>query len=242
MAITGQFLIDLTNDNLAGYANSVSDRQLLSHLNEAKDEVWTLLKSLQDEDFLQTSQNTDSTQLNYFPKDINGNPLANGALSTTLRDYTLPADFREIKFIEVTLKGYEQTVFVFKEVNSEDWKTARRSANVDPTLTPTIEYFYTIRNKKIFSLAQFPEVPFTLTLWYTQSLPDFEAGDVISSILDPYNKKMATYAAKKSMIGTQDPSQFALWTSQWKEDIISITTGSAPTNQSDAKYVEDFLG
>ncbi len=35
--ITGQFLINMTNDLLGGYQNGVDSRALLTHLNNAKD-------------------------------------------------------------------------------------------------------------------------------------------------------------------------------------------------------------
>lgn len=238
--MVGQDLIDLANDRLAGLSNVVADRTLLSYINEAKDEIWAHLKNLNAEYFMQSTESTDSTQTNYFPKDLSGNPLT--TLQTTSRSYLLPSDLREIIMIEVTTKGYEQTVFTYRDINSEDFKTARRSANVDPTLTPTVEYFYAILGKNRFEMAQFPETNFSLTIWYIRSLPDFEASDNIDEILAPYSKKIADYAVKKAMIGSQDPTQFALWTQEWKADLVTVASSAGPRNQADATYVEDFLG
>ena len=240
--LTGQDLIDGANSRLAGYQNAIDSDGLLSFLNEAKDEVWAALKNLHTENFEQSTQKTDSTQLNFFPLDQNGNILPGNSLQTNLRQYTLPADFREIKFIEVTLQGYEQTVFTYRPIDSEDFRTARRSANVDPTLSPTVEYFYTISGKNQLVLAQFPEVNFTATLWYIRDLIDFTATDTIDQILFPYSKKMETYAVKMAMLSLQDPGQITAWQQQWRESLHTIETSASPRNQADAEYVEDFLG
>lgn len=240
--MVGQDLVNMANDRLAGLSNGVADSALVDYLNEGKDEVWSVLKNLNDDYFTTSTQNTDSTQTNYFPRDINGNPLANGELNTTTRSYLLPTDFREIKFIEVTTKGFEQTIFTYRNINEEDFKTARRSASVDPTLTPTVEYFYTILGANRFELAQYPESSFALTIWYVQTIPDFEVADTISSIVLPYSKKIVDYAVKKAMIGMQDPGQFALWVNEWKEDVKTVASTAAPRNQADAQFVEDFLG
>lgn len=238
--MVGQDLVDLTNLRLAGLSNGVSDQALISYINEAKDEIWAVLKEENDEYFMQASQTSDTTQLNYFPRDLTGAALT--TLATTSRSYLLPTDLREIKFIEVTTKGYEQTVFIYKQITDSDFKSARRSASVDNTLTPSTEYFYSILGKNRFEMAQFPETQFALTLWYIRSLPDFETGDNVDDILLPYSKKIADYASKKAVLGMQDPGQFALWTQEWKSDLLTVATSASPRNQADAQFVEDFLG
>lgn len=241
-SLTGQDLIDGTNSRLAGYQNAIDPDGLLSFLNEAKDEIWALLKNLHTEYFESSSQNVNSALVNFFPLDQFGSTLPNNTLQTNVRQYTLPSDLREIKFIEVTTKGYEQTSFVYRGIDTEDFRAARKSANVDPTLTPSTEYFYTISGKNQFVMAQFPEAPFSLTLWYIRSLPDFTATDSIDEILFPYSKKMMDYSVKKAMLALQDPAQFQAWQVQWREDIHTVETSASPRNQADAEYVQDFLG
>jgi len=238
--MVGQDLIDLANDRLAGLSNGVRDATLMSYLNEAKDEIWAVLKTEADEYFSQSTQNTDSTATNYFPRDLSG--AAIGTLQTSSRSYLLPDDLREIKFIEVTTKGYEQTVFIYRSITDDDFRSARRSASVDPTLTPSVEYFYTILGTNRFELAQFPEANFEMTIWYTRSLPDFEAGDPVDDILLPYSKKIADYAVKKAMLGMQDQAQFEAWKQEWRDDLLTVAASAAPRNQADPEFVQDFLG
>ena len=66
--ITGQYLVDMTNDLLGGYQNGVDSRALLTYLNQAKDAVWEVTKELHEEYFQVFSQNTTSTATNYFPQ------------------------------------------------------------------------------------------------------------------------------------------------------------------------------
>src|SRR6266853_954446 len=89
--ITGQYLINMTNDLLGGYQNGIDSRALLTYLNNAKDEIWSVTKELHDEYIQVFSQSTTSTAVNFFPQ-----------LSITQRNYTLPEDLRSIEFVEVT--------------------------------------------------------------------------------------------------------------------------------------------
>jgi hypothetical protein len=56
--ITGQYLVNMANDLLGGYQNGVDSRALLTFLNAAKDELWSVTKELHDEYFQVFSQNT----------------------------------------------------------------------------------------------------------------------------------------------------------------------------------------
>jgi len=231
-SLTGQDLLDLANARLLGYANAVDTDVLMSYLNEAKDEVWSVLKNLEDEYFVTSTQSTDATKVNYF-----------GPMSTTVREYTLPVDFKEIKFIEILDKGYEQTVFTFKNITDNDFRSARRAASVDSTLTPSVEYFYAIVGKNQFVMAQFPEVAFQKpVLWYTRGILDFELSDQVDEIVLPYTKKIANYAVKRITLGLQDTKLWAAWKEEWKADLMTIASTAAPRNEADPEFVDDFLG
>lgn len=212
----------------------------MSYINEAKDEIWSVLKKENEDYFVVPTQSTDQTQTTYFPRDLNNNPLT--TLLPTSRSYLLPTDLREVKFIEVTTPGLEQRTFEYRRVTDVEFKVARRSSSIDQTPNPTNTYLYTILGSNRFEMAQFPESNLSLVLWYVQSIPDVEAGDPVASILLPYSKKIADYAVKKAMLGMQDPSQFALWVEEWKADVLTVATSAGPRNQADAEFVEDFLG
>jgi len=227
--LNGQDIIDLANARLAGYANAVSQDDLLGFLNEAKDAVWNVLRGLEDEYFVTPSQATQSSESYYFP-----------ALSPTVREYNLPTDLREIKFIECTTSGFTGLQFVFRAITDEDFRSLRRAANegtVAITNNPDT-ILYTVVGKKTIVFADFPPAALTLTIWYVRSIPDFEAADPVDEILFPYSKKIASYAAKAIMLATQDPVQFQMWSSKWREDVIEIAQGADGRNGSDPVFVQ----
>ena len=232
--ITGQYLIDLTNDLLAGYQNGVDSRALLSYLNLAKDEVWSVTKELHDEYFQVSSQSTTPTADFYFPQ-----------LSTATRQYTLPADLRSIEYIEVTTPQYQGTEFVFAKFNSPEFREERKQSNElnGPDSNNNVDvYHYTIAGKDQFIMAAYPAQNLNLTLWYTRALPDFEAGDTIAEILCPFSKKLAEFAAKRAMSGTQDAGQFAIWKQEWRDSLINLVQSSGSRNDADPQFVQDFDG
>lgn len=232
--ITGQYLIDLTNDLLAGFQNAIDSRALLSYLNMGKDELWSVTKELHDEYFQVFSQSTSSTSDFYFP-----------ALSTTTRQYTLPADLRSIEYIECTTPSFQGVEFRYAKSNSPEFREQRKQSNElggPDTNNNTQIYYYTIAGKDQFTMAAYPPTSLNITLWYTRALPDFEASDTIAEILCPFSKKLAEYAAKKAMIGTQDPTQFGVWSKEWRDSLINCVQSSGSRNDADAQFVQDFTG
>lgn len=229
--LVGQDLLDLVQSRLGGYGNYGDTTTLMSYLNEGKDEVWAVLKSLNTDYFTKISQTTDNTQLNYF---------ANFATST--RQYTLPTDFREMTLFIVTDPAYAQTKFTYKKIQDRDFQDALKSSNVDNTLTPTVEYLYTILGRDQLLLASFPEYPFTPQIYYTSGLLDFEIDDTIDQILIPYVKKIADFASMKIMLSAQDQDQFEEWRKTWKDSLLMIATSAGPRNLADPEFVADFNG
>lgn len=231
--ITGQYLIDLTNDLLGGYQGSVDSRALMSYINQAKDEIWTVIKELKDEYFQVFSQSTSPTSDYYFPP-----------LTTNNREYTLPEDLRSIEFIEVVTPGYTDIEFKYRKLNSKDFREARKEANTLGGSQPTNnvdEMIYSIAGQDQFVLASYPPADITITLWYTRALPDYEMSDVISEILCPYSKKIAEYAARRVMMAS-DLTAFTVWTATWKESLINLDQAAAQRNDSDAEFAEEFWG
>ena len=230
----GSTLFNLANDLLAGYQNGVDSRALMSYLNMGKDEVWMVTKDLKEQYFQTFSQSTNSSADYYF-----------APLTTGVREYTLPEDLRSIEYIEVTSPTFQGNKFVYAKMNSPEFREARVAANElggPDTNNNTNIFYYTIAGQDQFVMAQFPPAALVLTLWYTRALPDFEMGDEISQILFPYVKKIAEYAAKKAMIGTQDPGQFAIWAKEWRDSLINCVQAEGDRNDADPQYVQDFYG
>ena len=232
--VTGQTLVDLTNDLLGGYQNAVDSRALLSYLNMAKDAVWEVTKELHEEYYQVFSQNTNSAADYYFPK-----------LSTTLRNYTLPADLRSIEFIECTDASYSDTEFVYSKLNAPEFRDERRESNTLGGPQPTNDqdvYHYTIAGKDQFVLASYPAANLNIVIWYTRALPDFETSDTLSEILFPFSKKLAEYAAQKVMLAAQDAGQFAMWERTWRSSLINMVQAEGTRNDADPQFGQDYFG
>jgi hypothetical protein len=233
--LTGAYLIDLTNDNLAGYQNGVDSRALLSFLNMAKDEVWSVIKELHDEYFQVFSQNTNPSGDFYFPQ-----------LSTAIREYTLPEDLRSIEYIELLDPMYCGVKFTYCKLNNPAFRAARQAANSsggpNPPNNENEDFLYTIAGKDQFVLASYPPANLNISLWYTRALPDFEAGDELGEIVFPFTKKLAEYAAKRVMLADQDPGQFSQWAKEWRDSLINLVQAAGERNDADPQFAEDFSG
>ena len=237
--LSGQALLNLAQTNLGGLSNAVTNDQLLSFINEGKDELWSILKQANENLFVVSSQATQSNNPYYFP-----------ALSLTVREYTLPFDVRDILFIEVTgPSGYERVKFTRKAMTHPDFRDARTGATAfnaqggSSPLTGVGEYFYDVVGKSTIVLAQYPEVAFTLIIWFIRTLPDITLGSTtgtIDEILFPFHKKIVDYAVMKIML-REEQDNFAAWKSQWRDDVIGTVQGVG-RKSADPIFTADFIG
>lgn len=231
--VKGQTLINLANTFVGGYENAVDSSSMLRLLNEGKNEVWMILKSLRADWFIKSSQNQDSTQNDFF-----------GPMAMNTREYTLPVDFQEMKFIEVLDVGFEDVAFVYRDMASAQWKELRRSSTNQPSGTQAnLEYHYDIVGKRTLILAENPEANFqNVKLWYVRIIPDFGANDTIDEIIYPYVSKIAIYAAKTMMLPLQDEPMYDAWLKEWKEAVMRIAGSADPRQISDTVYVDAWDG
>jgi hypothetical protein len=234
-SISGAELIDMTNANLAGYQGAVSPTDLLIHLNEAKDEIWMLLKELNEDYFAKKSQYTTASDEDYF-----------GPMSTTVREYDLPLDLREIRFIEILNAGYEQVNFTYRSISHPDFSDLRRQATAQQSSINSpgglMNYFYTIIGKNKLVLAQYPEAAFDAVIWYVRNLPDFDTGETVDEILFPYSKKLAEYAAYKILLSLNDTSMWEAWKREWKDSVMHMMASADQRNSADPQFVISFEG
>jgi len=237
MISTGIQLLNMINNRLLGYQGVATDRQLLEYAQEAKDEVWVVLKALQRDYFGEESQWLDPSQLNYFP-----------TLTPSLREYTLPANFKSIRFIEPLQQGYEQIVFRFVEIDSPEFQSARRAANVDQSLSPTVEYWYTVYGRDRFIMAVYPEANMNIKLYYIRSLMDIVAyrdGTIttsMGSMIATLNSTTYTIAQMNDMVGadlTINNVDFGTIASVNPATQVLTLTTNAPSTQTAQKYTID---
>lgn len=232
--VNGATLLNLTIAQLGGYGNAFDPNDLISYINEGKDEIWAILKGTREDYFLQSSQSTTANDDNYFAK-----------LSTTSREFTLPKDFHQMRMIEVLDSGYEEVDFEYKPMSSAEFVEERRAST--STSSPTSNrntYLYTIGGKDQLILAQFPEIAFELRLWYTRSLPNLtlSGGSNLDEIMFPFNNKIALFAAKRAMLPLQDPRMWQAWREEWREAIRSVEATAEQRDATGIKLVQDFVG
>lgn len=248
--LRGSDLIRMVQRRLGGYANAYDNDVILDVINEGKDKVWSILKSLSSNYFQASTQFSDVTSTNYF-----------GPLTGTQREYKLPDDFRAIRFIEVVTTGYEDVEFLMSNMTTPEWKAARRASNQLKNSNGVAKYYYDIaeadQGEKLTDpvtspatapggfemvLAQFPETPLQLVVWYLRALPDIEADTILDQIVSPYSKYIANFAVEKCMKIVQDLQMSSSWLQSWRDDVITVAQSGGQINQADPTFVTDFLG
>lgn len=231
MVPVADLLTSVKND-LGGYANSVSQDQLLEKLNRGKDEVCSIIKTLRDDYFVTSSQSTSSNAAHYF-----------GPMATNTREYTLPSDCTEIRAIEVSNVGYEETIFSYRDISHPEFQATRKAATAAGVSSGinNSTYLYTIVGKSTFMLADYPEAAFTPTLWYIFTVPDFAADDSLTEILFPFTKHISDWAVKRLMLAKQDPQQYTLWQQEWRNSVITLLGEVGDRSTTNATFVQDYL-
>ena len=115
-----------------------TNAQLNTYINQAKDRVWSRVRSLNDDMFLVERSSTDGSVT------ILGETYATSSFaiivgtSTTGWNYTLPPDFAEMRLIEVITSNYETVRFVHADLTSAGMRGAME---VTDNQTPDMFYF-----------------------------------------------------------------------------------------------------
>ena len=231
--IKGQSLINLCNAFMGGYSNAVDPDVQLMLLNEGRNEVWGVLKSLRADWFLQSTTPTNTIASNYF-----------GPMSTTIRQYTLPDDFAEMKFIEILDPGFEDTEFVFRDMASSQFRALRNaSTNQQNQNQQQLTFHYDIVGRNQLVMAEYPAANWQQPIiWYVRMLPDFAPDDTLDQIMYPYTSKIAVYAAKMLMLTLQDEPMWEAWKTEWTDSIRRIAGDAGPRQISDPQFVDSWDG
>jgi hypothetical protein len=229
-ALTGKAVADLVTLQLAGTGNAHDPGGYISLINVAKDKVRRVVAALREDYFVVASQTTTSGDDDYF-----------AALSTTVREYSLPRGFLRIRFIEVLTSGYENCEFVYRPMNHPDFKGQRRnSTNNSPSIAdPTYRYYYTIVGQNKFVMAAYPAVALTLKLWFERQLPDIELEEPIPELLHPFIAAMADFVVGRLTL-MDNRESYAAWLMEWKNDLREIEAESKQRNIADPQVVTDF--
>jgi len=231
--ITGAILINLTIAQLGGYGNAFDPESLLAFVNEGKDEIWAIMKAVREDYFLHKSQNTTSTDDDYFAD-----------LTIANREFVLPNDFHQLKAIEVLNTGKNEVEFAYRDWANPEFQEARRTSTSNAIGGQRTTYFFTIGGKDQFIMAQFPEIAFNLQIWYIRSLPDLDMDGQtkLDEIMHPFSNKIALFAAKRAMLPLQDVRMWQAWRDEWKQAIHRIEVSASQRDISTRKVAQDWLG
>ena len=226
---------------LLGFKNAFSEPQKIGRINKGKNELWKVLKQLKEGYFMQESTTT-SAQDNTF-----------AALAADTREYDLPKDLAELRFIEVTgPAGYEEWVFQKMAMNSPSFRAVRVSTTAagvgSDNLAPAGNILYDIigpnnLGRQRIVLASFPPIALVLKLWYTRVVPDFTttkvATEFLATFLAPYLSSILTYASK-SLLRLEDAGIAKEWEKDWREDLRRTVAASSDRSEADIEVVEGF--
>jgi len=238
MSVSYAQILSDVQARMGGRANASTPSQYNSAINEGVAEVWKALVATADDFFLQ-STTTTASQLNTFV-----------ALNTTTREYALPGDCLRPRFIEVLTAGYERVQFLYRKINHPEFIEQRNDATANgPGSTSAFSnsflpaYFYTIGGKGTFILAKYPEVAFTLKIWYVRALPLLQSGGSLDEMVAPFTNDITTFAVKR-LQSINDPTAFAMWAEAWRSGIVGTIQAIGPRSETnpvtaiDASYMD----
>lgn len=237
--LTGQDLIDDLRVELGALSNAFTVDQLLLFINKGVQEVWATVQSLGLDYFADSSQNIDNTKDDFFVQ-----------LNISQREYNLPVNVRELRFMEVTTAGFEDRVFEYRKFDDPVFAVARKQAtaqgpNGGGSTSGSIigNYYYTVFGNQIV-LAQWPEAVLTLKMWYIAAIDDItvDSGNPIPAILFPFNKKVVDYAALRALLSTQNETMSAQWLEAWKDSVRTIAISAGGRSSTGPIFINDYTG
>jgi len=231
MSVSYAQILSDVQARMGGRANASTPSQYTSAINEGLAEVWKALVAVADDFFLQ-STTTTASQTNTF-----------AALNTTTREYTLPGDCLRPRFIEVLAPtGYERVQFLYRKIHHPEFVTQRNNSTaIGPSSSTsaidefTSVYFYSIVGKNTLILARYPEVAFTLKVWYVRALPMLQSGGTIDETVAPFTNDITTFAVKR-LQSINDPTAFAMWVEAWRNGIIATVQAAGNRSETNANF------
>ena len=232
--ISGQSLIDSLQTRLGAFASAFDAADMLEFINEAKDSVWSVLRTLDEDYFVASSQASTSTDDDYF-----------AAFTTSSREVNLPNNCREVRFIEVTTSGYEDLEFEFRRLSDPEFQVERKLATLAGSGSGTqqhAKYLYTILGRRTLMLAQYLEAAVTAKIWYVKALDDLDVDSTLTEILHPFHKKIVTYALERATLALQEEQLSDEWLRRWKDDVRELALSAAPRDSSGPEFVTDWWG
>jgi len=232
--IFGQTILESLVVKLGGLSNAFDTNELLDFINQGKDSVWAVLRSLGQDYFVDETQATTSANDDFFQ-----------VLSTTVREYDLPLNTRELRMIECTTEGYKHLKFEQRSMSDRDFVEMRNWASRQSSTTGTGysgTYLYAVVGRRKLMFAQFPEAALTLQIWRVVALDDLSLETELTEILHPFWRAIVDLAAKLASLSLTRTDMEAAWQNQWQLDVRLIAGSAVPRASTAPVFVQDYEG
>lgn len=228
--VSGQSLLDAVRINLGGLANAFTDDQLFYFISLGTQEVWSVVRELDLDYFGDSSQATSTSKDDFFAN-----------LDPTKREYDLPKNCRELRFIEILTGGFEDRKITYRKFEDPIFQEARRSSTMAGSANNVCgEYYYTIFGNQMM-LAQFPEAPLAIKMWYVAAIDDVTV-ESFPAILHPFSGKITDYATERAVKSSQNIELDQDWMLTWKDAIKTLALTAGSRTSTDPIFCADFLG
>ena len=231
VTVTGQVIYDEVIIRLGGLSNAFGVNDITSFMSDGLGEVWAVLRSLENDYFMEDTQTATSTADDYF-----------AALTTSTREYDLPTNCREIRAMEVTTTGYETTVFEYRPFSDEEFQQERRQATADGAGSGTRigKYLFTVVGMKKLILAQFLEAAMTVKVWYVKSLDELTTDTVLTEVVHPFWRKIVDYAVERATLSVREETLSDRWLTRWREDVKTLALSAGPRVTTGPLFIQEY--
>jgi hypothetical protein len=196
--------------------------ELIAAANEGKNELAKIIRQAREDFFYKTATGTFST--------------------TTAPNYseiTLPADFSQLKDIEVTTAGYEWTEFAPCDISDPRFKEAARYGGSYGGGSGTA-YYDVVGNTKVVFAPGF-DVALDYRMRYISVVPDLRyPTDTIAPIPLEHFDYIVTYVVAECMREGENPA-YQLWLDKLERQKDMIVESINTVQIRDPKYVRGYM-
>ena len=213
-----------------------SNAQIDRYVNRAKDRVWNRVKALNEDYFAVTRLSTDGSVT------ILGETYATSSFQivASVRDYTLPPDFSEMRLIEVTTTNYEDVRFTYQDMTKPEM---RAMMEIVDNQVPAY-FLFDIIGERTMRIAPKSDTTLDLRLTYIQAFPDMTTDADEMTMPHPLYLAVESYAVGYALKQDRNPDAPAEMLDGDK--VIAEMFGASHRQSQDVEtatgYLADYTG
>lgn len=187
-----------------------SDTELYNFINRAKDKVWIEVRKLKA-DFFVKNLDTDDGSVTLHGESFDTSTLA---ISVGGTEITLPHDFHEMKYIEVTTSGYEDVRFYHRDITHPDFRAKRALTD---NQTPT-HFYFDVYGERTLIYTPKSSVALNLRIFYVFKPADVD-GSTSLDMPDPLYLAVEEYATTRAQLKDRDETA-AVWQQMGNKTVL----------------------